>query len=70
VATTTTSLRQSKGKSLAALADAVTNRLLSEPPNATTQQPAVTRIEELKTVHSKCNLFAFSSASAYYLQKI
>jgi len=40
---TTTSLRQSKGMSLRALADAVTNRLFSEPPNATTQQPALVR---------------------------
>ena len=27
----------------------------------------VTRIGELKSVHSKCNLFAFSSVSAEYL---
>jgi len=40
---TTTRLRQSKGTSLRALADAVTNRLFSEPPNATTQQPALVR---------------------------
>ena len=40
----TTSLRESKGTSLRALADAVTNRLFSEPPeppNAATQQPAL-----------------------------
>ena len=43
VGATTTSLRQSKGTSLRALADAVTNRLFSEPPNATTQQPALVR---------------------------
>ena len=30
----------------------------------------VIRIEELKSVHLKCNLFAFSSISAKYLQKI
>jgi len=36
-------LRQSKGTSLRALADAVTNRLFSEPPSATTQQPALVR---------------------------
>ena len=29
-----------------------------------------TRVEELKLVHLKCNLFAFSSISAEYLQKI
>ena len=29
----------------------------------------VTRIEELKSVHSKCNLFALSSVSAEYLPK-
>ena len=43
VGATTTSLRQSKGTSLRALADVVTNRLLSEPPNANTQQPALVR---------------------------
>ena len=34
---------------------------------------AVTRVEELKSAHLKCNLFAFSSISgiiAEYLQKI
>jgi len=30
----------------------------------------VTPVEELKSVHSKCNLFAFSSISAEYLPKI
>ena len=29
----------------------------------------VTRVEELKSVHLKCNLFVFSSISAEYLQK-
>ena len=41
VGATTTSMRQSKGTSLWAIADAVTNRLFSKPPNATTQQPAL-----------------------------
>ena len=41
VEATTTSLRQSKGTSLRALA--VTNRLFSEPPNASTQQLALLR---------------------------
>jgi len=30
----------------------------------------VIRIEELKSVHLKCNLFAFSSISAEYLQRM
>ena len=30
----------------------------------------VTRVDELKSVHLKCNLFAFSSISVEYLQKI
>jgi len=30
----------------------------------------VTRAEELKLVHLKCNLFAFSSISVQYLQEI
>ena len=30
----------------------------------------LTRVEELKLVHLRCNLFAFSSISAEYLQKI
>ena len=33
-------------------------------------QNTVIRIEELKLVHLKCNLFAFSSISAEYLQKL
>ena len=33
-------------------------------------QNTVIRIEELKSVHLKCNLFAFSSISAEYQQKI
>ena len=32
-------------------------------------QNTVIRIEELKSMHLKCNLFAFSSISAEYLQK-
>ena len=32
-------------------------------------QVAVIRIEELKSVHLKCNLFAFSFEHAEYLQK-
>jgi len=33
-------------------------------------QKTVICIEELKSVHLKCNLFAFSSISDEYLQKI
>ena len=33
-------------------------------------QHTVTCVEELKSVHTKCNLFAFSSICAEYLQKI
>ena len=33
-------------------------------------QSTVIRIEELKSVHLKCNLFAFSFISAGYRQKI
>jgi len=29
----------------------------------------VTRVDELKSMHLKCNLFAFSSISAEYMQK-
>ena len=32
-------------------------------------QNIVMRIKELKSVHLKCNLFAFSSISAEYMQK-
>ena len=49
VGATTMSLRQSKGTSLRALADAVTNRLLSEPPNANTQQPALVRATHISS---------------------
>jgi len=34
-----------------------------------TQHACITRIEELKVVNLKCNLFAFSSMSAEYLLK-
>ena len=33
-------------------------------------QNKVIRIQELKSVHLKCNLFAFSSISAEYLHKL
>jgi len=35
-----------------------------------TQHTHFTHVEKLKSVHLKCNLFAFSSISAEYLQKI